>query len=223
MRSRSPPRCWTRSRMPTAAESSIATSSPRTSCSPSPTRSTCGCSTSASRRWRSSTRSPRSGTCRGRSPTSRRSACAGKTATAAADVWAVGVMLWEALAGRHPFRSTSADGTTRRIKAGAPPIENAPARPSGGAARVARARARSRSRRAGPPHRRWQPSCARSPASANARAADPVRAAVPAVPTRDRLLELAGSRAPARRWPRQSGRAGSPRRSPSTRPAGRSA
>jgi hypothetical protein len=48
---------------------------------------------------------------------------AGDQATAAADVWAVGVMLWEALAGRHPFRSSNATGTTRRIRAGAPPLE----------------------------------------------------------------------------------------------------
>ena len=47
----------------------------------------------------------------------------GELATAAADVWAVGVMLWEALAGRHPFRSSDAAGTSRRIKAGAPPLE----------------------------------------------------------------------------------------------------
>jgi serine/threonine-protein kinase len=46
----------------------------------------------------------------------------GRTATAAADVWAVGVMLWEALAGRHPFRSSNAAGTSQRIKAGAPPL-----------------------------------------------------------------------------------------------------
>jgi hypothetical protein len=49
---------------------------------------------------------------------------AGETATAAADVWAVGVMLWEALAGRHPFRSSNAAGTSRRIRAGAPPLES---------------------------------------------------------------------------------------------------
>jgi hypothetical protein len=47
----------------------------------------------------------------------------GQQATAAADVWAVGVMLWETLAGRHPFRSRDAAGTTRRIRAGAPPLE----------------------------------------------------------------------------------------------------
>jgi len=47
----------------------------------------------------------------------------GEIATPAADVWAVGVMLWEALAGRHPFRSSDAAGTARRIKAGVPPLE----------------------------------------------------------------------------------------------------
>ncbi len=47
----------------------------------------------------------------------------GEPATPATDVWGVGVMLWEALAGRHPFRSSSSEGTSRRIKAGAPPIE----------------------------------------------------------------------------------------------------
>jgi Protein kinase domain len=49
----------------------------------------------------------------------------GEQATAAADIWAVGVMLWEALAGRHPFRSSNAAGTTRRIRAGAPPLADA--------------------------------------------------------------------------------------------------
>ena len=47
----------------------------------------------------------------------------GKTATAAADVWAVGVMLWEALVGHHPFRADSAAETTRRIQAGAPSLD----------------------------------------------------------------------------------------------------
>jgi hypothetical protein len=47
----------------------------------------------------------------------------GDNATEAADIWAVGVILWEMLAGRHPFRSSNASGTSRRIKAGAPPLE----------------------------------------------------------------------------------------------------
>ena len=47
---------------------------------------------------------------------------AGDDATAAADVWAVGVMLWEALAGRHPFWHTSMLETARAIESGAPSL-----------------------------------------------------------------------------------------------------
>jgi hypothetical protein len=47
---------------------------------------------------------------------------AGKPATAAADVWAVGVMLWESLAGRHPFWRGSMLETARAIEAGARPL-----------------------------------------------------------------------------------------------------
>jgi eukaryotic-like serine/threonine-protein kinase len=47
---------------------------------------------------------------------------AGEEATGAADVWAVGVMLWEALVGRHPFSSVSPLETARRIQEGAPPL-----------------------------------------------------------------------------------------------------
>src|SRR5439155_1514184 len=47
----------------------------------------------------------------------------GETATAAADVWGVGVMLWEALAGEHPFWAGGASETQRRIHVGAPPLE----------------------------------------------------------------------------------------------------
>ncbi|MEP6977847.1 MAG: serine/threonine-protein kinase, partial [Thermoleophilia bacterium] len=47
---------------------------------------------------------------------------AGKEATPAADVWGVGVMLWEALAGPHPFWSGSLLDTARAIGAGAPPL-----------------------------------------------------------------------------------------------------
>jgi Protein kinase domain len=47
---------------------------------------------------------------------------AGDDATGAADVWAVGVMLWEALSGRHPFWQTSMLDTARAIESGAPPL-----------------------------------------------------------------------------------------------------
>ena len=44
----------------------------------------------------------------------------GKPAGGAADVWGVGVMLWEALAGWHPFAAASPVETARRIAARAP-------------------------------------------------------------------------------------------------------
>jgi hypothetical protein len=49
---------------------------------------------------------------------------AGGEGTPAADVWAVGVMLWEALAGRHPFWRPSLLETGRAIEAGAPPLRS---------------------------------------------------------------------------------------------------
>ena len=48
----------------------------------------------------------------------------GGPTTTAADVWAVGVMLWEALAGRHPFWRSSLLETARAIEDGAPPLES---------------------------------------------------------------------------------------------------
>jgi hypothetical protein len=46
----------------------------------------------------------------------------GEDATPAADVWAVGVLLWEALAGGHPFWKPSLLESARAIEAGAPPL-----------------------------------------------------------------------------------------------------
>ena len=48
----------------------------------------------------------------------------GELATPAADIWAVGVVLWEALAGRHPFWNGDLTDTSRLIRAGAPPLED---------------------------------------------------------------------------------------------------
>jgi hypothetical protein len=47
----------------------------------------------------------------------------GLTATSAADVWGVGVLLWEALAGEHPFWGGDLVETSRRIQHGAPGLE----------------------------------------------------------------------------------------------------
>jgi len=47
----------------------------------------------------------------------------GRPATPAADVWAVGVLLWESLAGEHPFWHGDLAETSRRIQTGARPLE----------------------------------------------------------------------------------------------------
>jgi hypothetical protein len=48
----------------------------------------------------------------------------GRTAGPPADVWSVGVLLWEALAGEHPFWDGDLSETSRRIQLGAPPLES---------------------------------------------------------------------------------------------------
>jgi eukaryotic-like serine/threonine-protein kinase len=50
---------------------------------------------------------------------------AGEVSGPAGDVWAVGVLLWEALAGVHPFWTSSPLETARAIERGAPPLAEA--------------------------------------------------------------------------------------------------
>ena len=47
---------------------------------------------------------------------------AGSDATPESDVWSVGVLLWEALADRHPFWGMPIQEVARAIQAGAPPL-----------------------------------------------------------------------------------------------------
>jgi MFS family permease len=47
----------------------------------------------------------------------------GEEASFGADIWAVGVLLWEALVGYHPFWASSPIETARRIEAGPPALE----------------------------------------------------------------------------------------------------
>ncbi|MBD0317464.1 MAG: serine/threonine protein kinase [Thermoleophilia bacterium] len=49
----------------------------------------------------------------------------GHSASGAADVWALGVVLWEALAGWHPFTAGSPVETARRIRTGPEPLARA--------------------------------------------------------------------------------------------------
>ena len=139
----------------------------------------------------------------------------GADATAASDVWAVGVMLWEALAGQHPFWGVPLPQVAAAIEAGAKPI--ATMRPDLAPAacrrRLVGARRRSREAALRRATRSGAPRCARGSAGA-ARADAPKRPAPKAVGKRG---QAGPARAPAR-----AGRACGRHRHLRRRPASRS-
>src|SRR5581483_3516862 len=125
---------------------------------------------------------------------------AGEDATEAADVWAVGVMLWESLAGRHPFWQTSMLDTARAIEAGAPSLEVLrPDLPKGLIAVVDRSLSLSPSRRpsAAALAEALRGSASRSRKQASRGASKGTAPAVPAPPARLAAAGLAGAFAAA--------------------------
>ena len=72
----------------------------------------------------------------------------GEPAKPAGDVWSVGVLLYEALAGRHPFWRPSLAETADAITQGAPPLAGRAPGPACAPPRRRRPRARSRPREA---------------------------------------------------------------------------
>ena len=68
----------------------------------------------------------------------------GEEACAASDVWGVGVLLWEALAGKHPFWGVPLSKMAGTIEAGAPPLAAGAPGPAETPARRDRARAGAR-------------------------------------------------------------------------------
>ena len=141
----------------------------------------------------------------------------GGDATAASDVWAVGVLLWEALAGQHPFWGVPLPQVAAAIQAGAKPIGDVrPDLPAPIAAAVASALTVDPAQR---------PSAERlaaalraalvAPAGARSRPrrrqAEAAPAAAPAVPLERRLASaaLAACPSPSRPPCSRSGRPGS--------------
>ena len=89
---------------------------------------------------------------------------AGEQGAAPGDIWAVGVMLWEALAGRHPFWRPSLMETGRAIEAGPPPLRERAPGPAARAARGRRPRARARPAQAPDGRAARRPAAGRAPA-----------------------------------------------------------
>ena len=136
---------------------------------------------------------------------------AGALTTEAADVWAVGLMLWEALAGRHPFWRSSFLETARAIERRRAATGDCAAGSAEAASRRRQPRPRSRSGPATECSSPRRDGAARRPQAAcpQGRGSDPGRSG-----------RVAAAR-PAPSW-RQPWPAGVPGRSRSSLPAGRS-
>ena len=130
---------------------------------------------------------------RARSPTSRPSACTASRRAAPADVWAVGVLLWEALAGCHPFWTARCSRRAKRIQTRRAVARQRAARPAGAALERRRPRARGRPAARGRPRGARRLRAPRRLASARAPARR--RAAAAASSSRDALRRIASRRA----------------------------
>lgn len=120
----------------------------------------------------------------------------GEQATPAADVWAVGVVLWESLAGRHPFWSGSVVETAKLIQSGAPSLAALrPDLPKGLLALVERALDRDPARRPSAAQLADELRHARSPRRPREGLVRRPRVALPALPAP--RLPLAERLAPA--------------------------
>ncbi len=92
----------------------------------------------------------------------------GEEACSASDVWAVGILLWEALAGKHPFWGVPLPQMAGTIESGCPPLQpERPDLPKRLLAAISHAVAHDPA--SALPQRRWRTSCGRRSPAASVR------------------------------------------------------